>query len=93
MSFKAINYLLALTTGLDYKVVALERTEWITDGSVGLVFEKNQGIDVTTSGALLAGEKLTHSFAEKTKASSMPPAACGRWTTSKMPSTPSRSGC
>lgn len=65
--FKAIDYILAPTGGLSYKVVATERTEWMTDGSVGVVFEKNQGLDVDTSGALIAGEKLTHKFAEKTK--------------------------
>ncbi len=66
-NFKAIDYLLAPTAGLSYKVVALERTEWMTDGSLGVVFEKNQGLDVDTSGAIIAGEKLTHAFAEKTK--------------------------
>lgn len=65
--FKAIDYLLAPTAGLSYKVVALTRTEWTTDGSVGVVFEKNQGLAMATSGALLAGEKFTHQFAEKTK--------------------------
>jgi len=66
-NFKAIDYILAPTAGLSYKVVATERTEWMTDGSAGLVFEKNKGLDVDTSGALIAGEKLTHAFAEKTK--------------------------
>lgn len=65
--FKAIDYLLAPTAGLSYKVVALERTEWTTDGSVGVVFEKNRGLDVDASGALLAGEKFTHRFAERTR--------------------------
>jgi hypothetical protein len=63
----AIDYILAPTAGLSYKVVATERTEWMTDGSAGVVFEKNKGLDVDTSGALIAGEKLTHKFAEKTK--------------------------
>jgi len=66
-NFKAIDYILAPTAGLSYKVVATERTEWMTDGSVGVVFEKNKGLDVDTSGALVAGEKFTHAFAEKTK--------------------------
>jgi len=48
-------------------VVAAERTEWTTDGSVGLVFEKNTGFDVNTGGALIAGEKLTHKFNDTTK--------------------------
>lgn len=64
--FKAIDYILAPTGGLSYKVAATERTEWLADGSVGVVFEKNQGLDVDTSGAIIAGEKLTHRFAEKT---------------------------
>jgi len=74
--FKAIDYLLAPTAGLSYKLVALERTEWMTDGSVGVVSEKNQGLDVDTSGALLAGERFTHQFAEKTK---FVHAATGLW--------------
>ena len=66
-NFKAIDYILAPTAGLSYKVVVTERTEWMTDGSLGVVFEKNKGLDVDTSGAIIAGEKLTHAFAEKTK--------------------------
>lgn len=66
-SFKAIDYLLAPTGGLSYKVVATERTEWTTDGSVGLVFEKNTDRDLNTDGALIAGEKLTHKFSDTTK--------------------------
>lgn len=65
--FKAIDYLVAPTAGFGYKVVARPRTEWMTDGSVGVVVEKNRGLDATSSGAILAGETLTHSFAEKTK--------------------------
>ncbi len=65
--FKAIDYLLAPTAGLSFAVVENERTEWVTDGSVGLVSEKNDGLAVSTSGALRAGEKLTIRFAEKTR--------------------------
>ncbi len=75
-NFKSIEYLLAPTAGLSYKVVATERTEWATDGGLGVVFEKNTGFDVDTSGAILAGEKLTHKFAEKTK---FVHAATGLW--------------
>ncbi len=74
--FKAIDYLLAPTAGLSYKLVALPRTEWIVDGSGGVVFEKNRGLDVDTSGALLAGEKLTHQLGEKSKFTH---AATGLW--------------
>ena len=75
-SFKDIDYLLAPTTGLSYKVVATERTEWTTDGSVGLVFEKNTDRDLNTDGALIAGEKLTHKFNATTR---FVHAASGLW--------------
>jgi putative salt-induced outer membrane protein YdiY len=66
-SFKDIDYLLAPTAGLSYKVVATERTEWTTDGSAGLVFEKNTGFGLKTDGALIAGEKLAHAFNDTTR--------------------------
>ncbi len=75
-SFKAIDYLLAPTGGLSYKVVATERTDWTTDGSVGLVFEKNTDRDLNTDGALIAGEKLTHKFNATTR---FVHAASGLW--------------
>lgn len=65
--FKAIEYLAAPTTGLSYKLVNTDRTQWQSDGSVGVVFEKNQGRSMATSGALLAGEKFTHNFTDATR--------------------------
>jgi len=56
--FKDIEYLVAPTAGLSYAVVKSDRVEWTTDGSVGVVFEKNTGFDLETDGALLAGERL-----------------------------------
>lgn len=75
-NFKAIDYLLAPTAGLSYKVVALPRTEWTVDGSAGVVFEKNKGLDVDTSGAIIAAEKLVHKLGEKSKFTH---AATGLW--------------
>jgi len=66
-AFKDIDYLLAPTAGLSYKVIATPRTEWTADGSVGVVFEKNTGFDVDTDGALIAGEKFAHKFNDTTK--------------------------
>lgn len=60
--FKEIDYLIAPTGGLSLKAVVTDRTEWVTDGSVGIVVEKNTGLDAKTAGAVLAGEKLTHKF-------------------------------
>ena len=75
-SFKDIDYLLAPTAGLSYKVVATGRTEWTTDGSVGLVFEKNTDRDLNAGGALIAGEKFTHKFTDTTR---FVHAASGLW--------------
>jgi len=75
-NFKAIDYLLAPTAGLSYKVVAQPRTEWTVDGSGGVVFEKNKGLDVDTSGAIIAGEKLVQKLGEKSKFTH---AATGLW--------------
>jgi len=52
-SFKDIDYLLTPTAGLRYKVVVTEGTEWTTDGSVGLAFEKNTNRDLHTDQARL----------------------------------------
>lgn len=65
--FKAIDYILAPTGGLAYKVVATPRTEWTTDGSLGIVFEKDHGLDLDTAGAVLAGERLVHKFTDTTR--------------------------
>jgi|WetSurMetagenome_2_1015567.scaffolds.fasta_scaffold86505_3 putative salt-induced outer membrane protein YdiY len=59
-TFKAIDYLVAPTAGVGYKVVDTPVTQFTVDTSVGIVAEKNPGIDVRRSGAWLAGEKLTH---------------------------------
>lgn len=65
--FKAIDYLLAPTAGLSFKAIATDRTEWITDGSAGVVVEKNTGRDAATAGAIIAGEKFTHKFTDTTR--------------------------
>jgi putative salt-induced outer membrane protein YdiY len=59
-SFKLIDYLLAPTGGVGYRVIDTMRTQFEVDGGAGGVWEKNPGIVVRKSGALTAGEKLTH---------------------------------
>lgn len=71
--FKNIDYLLAPTAGLGYKILDTAETKLNVDGGAGGVWEKNLGVGVTSSGAVTAGEKfstsltptttLTHSFA------------------------------
>lgn len=65
--FKAIDYLVAPTGGLSYKVVATPRTDWAADGSVGMVFEKNTSFALKKDAALIVGEKLTHKFNDTTR--------------------------
>jgi putative salt-induced outer membrane protein YdiY len=50
--------------------------EWTTDGSVGVVFEKNTGFDVETAGALLGGERLLLKLSDATRITH---AASGLW--------------
>ena len=56
--FKEIDYLVAPTGGLGYKLFDTAATKLDVDGGVGVVWEKNPGFDVDSSGAIAAGEKL-----------------------------------
>ncbi|BCS33958.1 hypothetical protein TBR22_A31860 [Luteitalea sp. TBR-22] len=58
--FKDIDYLVAPTAGLGYRVIKSDRTALDVDGSVGMVFEKNTGLELETDGAVTFGEKFSH---------------------------------
>ena len=58
--FKDIDYLIAPTAGLGYKLIANDRTTFDVDTSVGMMFEKNTGLELETDGAVTVGEKFTH---------------------------------
>jgi putative salt-induced outer membrane protein YdiY len=60
--FKNIDYLVAPTGGVGYKLIDTIATKLSVDGSTGVVWEKNPGFDVKTSGALATGEKLTQTL-------------------------------
>jgi putative salt-induced outer membrane protein YdiY len=64
--FKDIVYLLAPTGGVGYKIIDTEATKFGVDGSIGAVWEKNPGLEVNSSGALAAGEKLTQNLTANT---------------------------
>jgi putative salt-induced outer membrane protein YdiY len=57
-TFKLIDYLVAPTTGIGYKIIDTEPTKFAIDGGVGGIAEKNPDRDVRTSAALTASEKL-----------------------------------
>lgn len=77
-TFKLIDYLIAPTGGVGYKVIDTEPTKFAVDVGAGGVWEKNPGIDVRTSGALTAGEKLTHQL---TATSTIKHGITGLWKT------------
>jgi putative salt-induced outer membrane protein len=64
--FKGINYLIAPTGGIGYKLVDTPRTQLAADTSVGVVWEKNPDVSVKTSAAWAAGEKLSHKLSDTT---------------------------
>jgi len=64
--FKDIEYLIAPTGGIGYKLIDTPETKLAVDGSAGVVWEKNTGLDVATSGALAVGQKLQHQLTGNT---------------------------
>jgi putative salt-induced outer membrane protein YdiY len=65
--FKDIEYLLAPTGGIGYKLIDTPETKLGIDGSAGVVWEKNTGIDDTrTSGALAMSQRLQQLLTENT---------------------------
>jgi putative salt-induced outer membrane protein YdiY len=64
--FKQIDYLLAPTAGIGYKLFDTMTTKLSVDGSAGGVWEKNPGFDVSSSGALTLGEKLSQTVTKTT---------------------------
>lgn len=58
--FKEIDYLISPTVGISRLLVKNDRTELSVDGGLGIVSEKNEGLDVRTTGAVTAGENFKH---------------------------------
>jgi len=77
--FKDIDYLVAPTGGVGYKLRDTPATQFTVDGAAGVVWEKNPGFDVHTSGALAAGEKLKQAL---TATTTLTEAVTGLWKTS-----------
>jgi len=76
--FKSIDYLLAPTGGVGYKIFDTDATKLGVDASAGAVWEKNPGLDVDTSGALALGQKLTQRL---TGTATLTQAFSGLWKT------------
>lgn len=75
-TFKLIDYLVAPTMGAGYKVINTDPTTFAVDAGLGIVSEKNPDVDLRTSAAVIAGEKLTHQL---TTTASIKHAITGLW--------------
>ena len=62
--FKAIDYLVAPSAGLGYKLVDAPHTALDVDGGLGAVWEKNPGVDTNASGAVAASENLKRTLSD-----------------------------
>jgi putative salt-induced outer membrane protein len=65
--FKAIDYLVSPTFGLNRIVAKNDRTELSADAGVGVVWEKNPDLELQTDGAVSAGQKFTHKLTATTE--------------------------
>ena len=64
--FKSIEYLLAPTAGVGYRLFDTEQTKLAVDGAVGGLWEKNPAAGARGSGAVAIGEKLTQALTSTT---------------------------
>ena len=62
--FKGIDYLLSPTGGIGYKVLDLDATKVAVSAGIGLVSEQDHGLELHTTGAVTADEKLTHQLSK-----------------------------
>lgn len=65
--FKSISYLLNPQGGLGFKVYDSEKAAFALSGGAGAVWEKNEELDVRTSGTLNAGQSFSYKFSEHAK--------------------------
>jgi putative salt-induced outer membrane protein YdiY len=76
--FKDIEFLLAPTGGVGFKIFDSMATKLDVDSGVGVVWEKNPGVEVDASGALAVGEKLVQTITSNT---TLTQAFAGLWKT------------
>jgi putative salt-induced outer membrane protein YdiY len=62
--FKNISYLLNPQGGIGYKLIATDRTTLSTTGGAGIVWEKNPGVSVQTSGTINFGQGFSYKLSE-----------------------------
>lgn len=77
-TFKLIDYLVAPTAGVGFKLVNTDPTKFAVDVGVGSVWEENPALELRTSGAVSAGVRFTHQL---TPTASIRHATTGLWRT------------
>jgi putative salt-induced outer membrane protein YdiY len=77
--FKDISYLIAPSAGLGYKVVDTPMTTLSAEAGMGGVWEKDTGLDVKASGAVIANQKLMHKISAS---ATLNESVSGLWKTS-----------
>lgn len=65
--FKSITHLVSPTVGLSRLLVKDDRTELAIDGGVGVIWEQNPGLDMTTDGAFSAGQQFSRKLTTTTE--------------------------
>jgi putative salt-induced outer membrane protein YdiY len=78
-TFKEIDYLVAPTAGIGYKLVDEPQTTLAVDAGVGAVREKSPNLAATTSGAFTASEHFMHKLSDL---ASVTQQVAGLWKTS-----------
>lgn len=78
-SGKQIDYLLAPTVGVGYKLVDTAPTKLAIDAGVGGVWERNTGLSTSASGAVNLGETFSHKLSDT---ATITQAINGLWKTS-----------
>ena len=63
-SFKAIDYFIAPTFGVGYKVVDSDKAKLSTDVALGPSWEKNPGLDVRIKTSVAFGEKASYAISK-----------------------------
>ena len=79
--FKSISYLLNPNGGLGFRIYNTDHISFALNGGAGGVWEKNEGIDVRSSGTLNAGQNFSYKLSDTAKITQN---MTGMWKTSEM---------
>jgi putative salt-induced outer membrane protein YdiY len=66
-AFKSIDYLVSPTVGVSRLLLKDDRTELSVDTAVGVVWEKNPGLELQTDGAFTAGQQFARKLTATTE--------------------------